>query len=360
MKLAILIAVLLAAAAGAQAEEPYRPGPDDILMILVPNHPELGIEQVIVSRVGTISHPVWGEFGVNGRSLPELEQALKEHLTENYVNDARLTISVVQSNKLLVYLLAPGGVTNAYRLTDSGRLSELLVRAAVTPEDCKRMMALVRRREPRPIRAPADDAEAEEPPPSMQMPLKTTIDLYELMVLGRHQLDLPLRRDDWVQLVHRQPYNEGSCAFVIGDETTVTDVYAVSNKTTVADLLRLASMEDEPRIKLADSRKIVRPGQFLMIGDWPARENEVAVFGEVVSRGVMELKPGMKAGEAVAAAKLTRRAGSLAQVVLARRRGTKLTARSFCLMNMQPTDGFGMNEPLAGGDVLFVIGDVEE
>ena len=34
LKLAILIAVLLAAAAGAQAEEPYRPGPDDILMIL--------------------------------------------------------------------------------------------------------------------------------------------------------------------------------------------------------------------------------------------------------------------------------------------------------------------------------------
>jgi len=329
-------------------------------MILVPDHPELGIEEAVVSRTGTISHPVWGEFSVNGMTIPELEEALKKYLTENYVNDARLTISVIQSNKLLVYLLAPGGVTAAYRLSDNGRLSELLVRAAITPEVCKRMMAVVRRREPRPLPTPQQEEEGRPPPPTIQMPLKTTIDLYELMVLGRHELDLPLRRDDWVQLVHRKPYGDGAYAFVIGDETTVTDVFPVNETTTAADLILAASLEGTPQLKPTYRQQRVRPGQFLLVGNWPAREREVAVFGEVARRGTLELTPGMTAGQAIAAAELTYRAGSLAQVVLARRLGKKIAARRFCLMNMDPGDGYGVKEPLLGGDVLFVIGDAEE
>jgi protein involved in polysaccharide export with SLBB domain len=358
MKHAFIIATLFISgmfiAMPAAAEE-YHPGPDDVLMIHVADHPELSAEQAVVSRSGTITHPVWGEIRTDGMSMDEFEEAIRQRLAAEFVKDARVTVTVKQANALLVYLLGENGVTSAYRLSINGKLSELLVRAAITPEACKRTMAVVRRREP------AEDADATAP--ALEAPLKAMIDLYDLIICGRKEVDVPLRRNDWVRLVHRDPRRNESYVFVIGNENIRTQAHGFSAGATLGDLIPTGELYDEPLLEPSRSLRRVAPGEVVVLGDWPAGDGEVAVFGAVRNAGVQILFPNATLGEAVAKASPGKDAGSLARIVLARRHPTgpqgemKISKQIFHKMNTSPQDGYGIRQPLKAGDVVFVVSD---
>lgn len=364
--LAIALCCMLGGAAGreaaaedaAPAREAYILGPEDILTIFVADHPELGIDAITVSRSGSITHPVWGEVYVEGISPRQLKDALEERLSADFVKDARVSVTVLQANQLLVWLLSPAGTTSTYRLGVSGRLSELLVQAGVTPEDCRRSMAVVMRRERR--RVPSNDGNGAEFR-LVETCLRTTIDLHDLMVAGRKEVDIPLRRNDWVQLVHRNPVRNESYVFVIGDQNIRTDAYRYTPGMTLADVFRLGRKKPkQPPYSIYFLTRRVRPGEVVSFGEWPAGEKQAAVFGDVVRSGPVELLPELTLGEAIAAAGLAPEAGSLAQFVLARRQGAKTTAQRFYMMTPSARDGYGLAEPLREGDVVFVIGCREE
>jgi len=352
------------------AENEYLTGPDDVLMINVADHPELSSEQAVVSRDGTITHRIWGQVKADGLTVGELENAVRQRLSADYVKDPHVSITVLEANTLLVYLLGENGVTNAYRLGLNGRLSELIVRAGITPELCKRTMAVILRREARPAltevqaqHSEGQDVQAqltEAPGGGIELPAGTTVDLYELMILGRKEVDVPLRRNDWVRLVPRDPRRNESYVFVIGNKSVPTRAHRFSEGVTVADLIREASTEDPGVILPSDRQQKIRPGQFIMLGDWPAAPGQVAVFGAVLNPGARPLSTHATLGRAVAEAGLAPDAGSLSRIVLARRNANGITTWPFYMMNSSPGNGYGIKAPLQGGDVVFVIGDTQD
>jgi len=379
VKHAILVGLICVMAMLARAgPNDYFPGPDDVLTIHVADHQELSVEQAVVSRAGTITHPVWGEVRAEGMSLAELEDALRRRLAGDFIKDPRVTVTVLQANTLLVYLLGEYGVTNAYKLGINGRLSELIVRSASTPELCKRMMAVILRRETRQttIETPADriseaetgGAQSEAQPAAADPPHRatravevmasTTVDLYDLMVLGRKEIDVPLRRNDWVRLVRRDPERNESYVFLVGNEGIRTGAYRFAPGMTAADVIGAAGKQGEPKAAADDGQdEEVVPGQFLVLGNWPASADQVAAFGEVNKPGVQELSPGVMLGDALVKAGLSHNAGSLARIVLARRRKKGVKARLYYMMNTSPEDHYGLKERLQGGDIVFVISD---
>jgi protein involved in polysaccharide export with SLBB domain len=350
---------------------------------------------------------VWGEVSIDGehgaRDIAALEKAIEKRLMRDYVHSAHVTVSILQANKLLVYLLGRGGMTSGYRLDVGGTLSELLVRARIAPETCKRRMAVIIRRE-----APGAASSEAGIGPAIPVPVTATVDLYDLMIKGRKEIDIPLQRDDWVRLVRRDPEHNEAYVFLIGDERTQTGAVKYQENMTVADVLKQRLRADDSRKSaddaapptagdalasyaegenkaaadrktanegdagnaLDDSKKrTVEPNQFLLLGDWPAAEGQVAVFGDVANAGVQKLENAPTLGDAVAAAQPTRDAGSLTRIVLARRPtesperegrdSPKPHTLSFFFKNRSQEDGYGLARPLEAGDVIFVIGDAD-
>ena len=88
----------------------YKIGPGDMLDISVWQNPDLS-RQVVVLPDGTISFPLAGEISVEGLTVTDLEAALVSSL-EKYVTDPILTVSVNQTNSMMIYIIgqvrAPG------------------------------------------------------------------------------------------------------------------------------------------------------------------------------------------------------------------------------------------------------------
>jgi len=59
----------------------YKIGIDDVLSILIWNHPDLSVPAVIVRRDGMISLPLIGNVKVEGLMVPEVEEVLNRELS---------------------------------------------------------------------------------------------------------------------------------------------------------------------------------------------------------------------------------------------------------------------------------------
>ena len=88
----------------------YKIGPGDVLDISVWQNPDL-TRKVVVLPDGTISFPLAGEITVEGLTVADLEATLVSSL-EKYVTDPILTVSVSQTNSMMIYIIgqvrAPG------------------------------------------------------------------------------------------------------------------------------------------------------------------------------------------------------------------------------------------------------------
>ena len=363
--------------AHAAADDGSIIGPDDILMIHVADHPELGAEKVIVSRSGSVTHPVWGEVRADGLTAKQLETAIAEHLAADFVAEPHVAVGILQANRTLVYLLATSSgsstSTNVYRLAINGKLSELVILSGATSEFCKQMLITIMRKEarlersgdgqqaltgtagpegPPPGEATAPNLQPQAPALAPQAPaeavVQATIDLYDLMVLGRKQLDVPLKRDDSLQFTRRNPNRNRGYTFVLEQDA---GGHALFNAT-----------DRPPAAPARETRFALEPDELVIIGDFPpAGQNQVSVFGEVDTKGSVELTADMTVGKLVAKAVLAPKAGSLSRIVLVQRtnspQGRTTKADVFYMMNSSPEDGYGITKRLQSGDMVFVIGD---
>lgn len=85
-----------AVTAPAQALEPVHPG--DTLLISVFQDPKLD-RKIVVGPDGMISFPLAGHLKAGGRTLPELENALKARLQKNYSGQLDITVALGDVNK---------------------------------------------------------------------------------------------------------------------------------------------------------------------------------------------------------------------------------------------------------------------
>lgn len=81
----------------------YHVGPDDILSVLVWNHPDLSVPHVLVRRDGEISLPLVGNIGAAGLTIPELEKVLRKRL-ERFITNPQVTINPKEMNSLRIFL----------------------------------------------------------------------------------------------------------------------------------------------------------------------------------------------------------------------------------------------------------------
>lgn len=85
-----------AASAPAQTFEPVHPG--DTLLISVFQDPKLD-RKIVVGPDGMISFPLAGHLKAGGRTLPQLENALKARLQKNYSGQLDITVSLGDVNR---------------------------------------------------------------------------------------------------------------------------------------------------------------------------------------------------------------------------------------------------------------------
>ena len=315
-------------------------GPDDLLAVFVAEHPELSIEKAAVSRSGSLTHPVWGEVHVEGLSKSQVEAAIRDHLAADFLDDPHVTVTVLQSSQLIVWLLSPTAGTNAYRLQVNGRLSELLITAGAPTPICNSTLARITRSE-----KIAGDPDDPSHPQASERLVQTTVDLHDLMVLGKDGLDVPLRRNDRVQLVYRDPKIRRTVVFVVVDSEAQTCS------------LKTADAPPPPRLQRILP---LGPDELAIAGDLPpVAGNCATVRGAVLHEGDVELAPGATLGHVVARAGLSPLAGSLSRIVLINRTGPP-KASVWYMRSSDTDDGYGLHEPVRAGDVILVISDAME
>jgi|ERR1041384_7621385 polysaccharide export outer membrane protein len=98
----------------------YKLGPEDQLALRVQGQPDYSIEQVTISPVGKIYHPLLGEIDVAGMTVPKLKERLITELSQ-YIIDPKVSLSLVSANSAKIGVLGdvtrPGVVIMARPMT---------------------------------------------------------------------------------------------------------------------------------------------------------------------------------------------------------------------------------------------------
>ena len=135
--LAILLwcAVVPVAVAGQQrpdatspADEDYRVGTNDVLLITVFAEPEL-TGPFTVDNDGAFAFPLLGRITVETLTLREVEALLTARLADGFLRDPQLNVTVLEYRSQNVYVLGEVRAPGIYPLTGSMSLIQVLVAA---------------------------------------------------------------------------------------------------------------------------------------------------------------------------------------------------------------------------------------
>ena len=84
------------------AANDYQLGPLDTITIRVFNEPELSFSSLPVSLSGDISYPLLGDLSVAGLSTGEVAKRISALLNEQYLRDAKVSVSVDRAANFVV------------------------------------------------------------------------------------------------------------------------------------------------------------------------------------------------------------------------------------------------------------------
>ena len=98
----------------------YKLGPEDQIAVRVQGQPDYSLEQVTISPVGRIYHPLLGELDVAGLTVPQLTERLTLELSQ-YIRDPKVSLSLLSANSAKIGVLGdvvkPGIVIMARPMT---------------------------------------------------------------------------------------------------------------------------------------------------------------------------------------------------------------------------------------------------
>jgi polysaccharide export outer membrane protein len=86
----------------------YKLGPDDKLALRIKGQPDYSLEQVTVSPVGRIYHPLLGELDVGGLTVPALTEKLTIELSQ-YIIDPKVSLSLLSASSAKIGVLGDVG-----------------------------------------------------------------------------------------------------------------------------------------------------------------------------------------------------------------------------------------------------------
>jgi polysaccharide export outer membrane protein len=215
---AVVFTLLLPAWAVAQIDHPI--GPQDVLNITVYGEPDL-TGKYKVEEDGTFSFPLVGRVNAGGITLRALEQELKKALTDGFLKNPSLSITMDTMRSQRILVIGEVRVPGEYVLMGDMTLLAALARAGGTSPAASREALIVRTRR---VAASGDggagDAEI------------VRVDLNELQN-GNMALNITLQDGDTVNVPKAQS------VFVTG-QVKQPGAYAVERGTTVLQVLSLA------------------------------------------------------------------------------------------------------------------------
>ncbi len=98
----------------------YKLGPEDQLALRVKGQPDYSIEQLTISPVGRIYHPLLGDIDVAGMTVPKLTEKLTIELSQ-YIIEPKVSLSLLSANSAKIGVLGdvthPGVVVMARPMT---------------------------------------------------------------------------------------------------------------------------------------------------------------------------------------------------------------------------------------------------
>src|SRR5207237_3853094 len=114
------------------AEADYTIGIDDVLHVIVWDNKELE-QDVVVRPDGKISYPLAGEIYVQGMTVPQLTETLKERLSAS-VKNPNVSVMVKEIRSFRVYFVGKVAKAGVYPIKAGTPLLQALTRAGGTAE----------------------------------------------------------------------------------------------------------------------------------------------------------------------------------------------------------------------------------
>lgn len=156
----------------------YLVGPGDLLNIEVLEAPELKTEARVNSQ-NSISFPLLGQVDVGGLTSEEVEQRIRELLTEKYMNDPHVVVSIKEYRSQRVAVIGSVKKPGTYELLGKGNLLDALALAGGLTEKASEIAYVTRK-----------NKQGQEK--------SVKIDLNELLDKGKTDLNIPINMGDVV------------------------------------------------------------------------------------------------------------------------------------------------------------------
>lgn len=347
-----LQALLCAAVPGfaAAVNEQYRLGPGDTLSVTVLRHPELSVDQVVVTPDGRIQLPIAGDIQVSGKTLPEASALAAKALSVRLVNP-EVTVTVKQPRAASVFVLGAVAKPGIYQLESGWRVIEALTAAGGLTTRPEMVNGSLFRQDNRTF----------------------TLDLPVIIANGSLPANLALEPGDVISLTERtirvsiagQVQKPGLCDLPLG--AGVVEAVAVAGGTAPraalgkvrvqrangavipVDLFRVLVLgEAQGDVKL-------EPQDLIIV---PESTAKVAVLGTVNKPGYFDIDEATapKVADAIALAGGPAKRADLSQVTVVRAEDNKSTRLTVDLNHVLREGKLNEDIPLRSGDVVFVPG----
>lgn len=164
---ALLSCTLTAGVLPASAQEPtngareYSIGPQDVLLVTVHGRTELS-GRYDVAADGTIAFPLIGRLTAAGLSEREVRETLQQELSDGYLKDPQLSVSVEQYRSQRVHVVGEVRQPGTYPVSGRMTVLDALTRAGFLTADAARTVLVVRAPPGDAGGRPADPAPPEE------------------------------------------------------------------------------------------------------------------------------------------------------------------------------------------------------
>jgi polysaccharide export outer membrane protein len=264
----VVAAWLTAAAVLAQAppQNDYVIGAQDVVTVTVYDHVDL-TGSFTVESDGSLTYPLIGRIKAAGLTLREFENALKTALSDGFLKNPQLSVSMDQYKSQRVFVMGEVRAPGAYQLTGNMTVIEALAKAGGTTQAAYEEVLVVRPHANAKGDGPArvDDSEATV--------LRANI---REMQSGSLSQNLTLKDGDTIVV------NKAQSVYVFG-QVRSPGAYPIDRGTTVLQALSLAGgvtdrgstgrvkivrtvdgKKKELKVKLTDT---VEPGDTLIVGE---------------------------------------------------------------------------------------------
>jgi len=275
----------------------YSIGPEDTLRIVVWDHPDLSVEEAVVSQEGFISFPLIGQVQAQGLTPAQLEQRLCQLLADGYIVNPQVRVTVAKYRSKVVHVLGEVKSPGTFSLTRNQiTLMEAISMAqGVTPE-ASREAIIVRPRH----------ASGSGNPLPLELASKEELIVANLggLLEGNFKENLSIRAGDTIY-IPRLKY------FYIMGEVAHPGRYILEKGTTVLKAIGLAggltASGSQSKIKILkekDGKKeeipakledLIQPEDTVFV----PRGNHFFITGEVSNPGRYPMEEGMTVMQAI-------------------------------------------------------------